>query len=164
MNDSEPSKKIRLRVGTRDEIPELRKLFRETVLNVNVRDYSQEEVEDWASCGGRPGRMEELFEELHFIVAYGEEDGSTLGFASIRSDGYLHSLFVHKDRQGEGIGTALLRQAEEHAMEHGAKEIHSEVSITARPFFEGKGYVVELEQKARANRLYLTNYRMRKIL
>lgn len=42
MNDSETSKKIRLRVGTRDEIPELRKLFRETVLNVNVRDYSQE--------------------------------------------------------------------------------------------------------------------------
>ena len=49
-------------------------------------------------------------------------------------------------------------------MEHGICDITSEVSITARPFFERRGYVVEQEQCAQANRLQLTNYVMRKVL
>ena len=49
-------------------------------------------------------------------------------------------------------------------MEYGAGKITSEVSITARPFFEKHGYKVVKEQKAKANRLYLTNYVMKKEL
>lgn len=40
--------------------------------------------------------------------------------------------------------------------------ITSEVSLTARPFFEKKGYIVEEEQKRKANQLSLTNFWMAK--
>ena len=40
----------------------------------------------------------------------------------------------------------------------------SEKTITARPFFEKRGYQVVKEQLAKANRLYLTNYVMEKRL
>ena len=48
-------------------------------------------------------------------------------------------------------------------MEYGAEKITSEVSITARPFFERHGYRTVKEQKAKANRMYLTNFVMEKL-
>lgn len=73
-------------------------------------------------------------------------------------------MFIHKDHQGEGIASALLQQIEAYACEQGIRQIFSEVSITARPFFEHKGYVVTCEQQMQANHLWLTNYRMKKLL
>lgn len=154
---------ITFRPVTTADIPELKSLFYNTVLTVNARDYTTEEVADWASCGDRPGRWEKLLASLHFIAAC-DAEGRIVGFTSIRNDGYLHSMFVHKDHQGEGIATALLQQIEAYATEYGIREITSEVSITARPFFEHRGYAVEREQRAQANRLQLTNYVMRKVL
>lgn len=47
---------------------------------------------------------------------------------------------------------------------YGVRRIDVEVSITALPFFEKQGYRVVKEQKAKANRLYLTNFVMEKAL
>ncbi|WP_374043948.1 GNAT family N-acetyltransferase [uncultured Mediterranea sp.] len=165
MNMHAPNKTtdITFRPATVTDIPELKELFCSTVLTVNVRDYTAEEVADWASCGNRLGHWEKLMATLHFIAAC-DAEGRIVGFTSIRKDGYLHSMFVHKDHQGEGIATALLQRIEAYAMEHGICDITSEVSITARPFFERRGYVVEQEQRAQANRLKLTNYIMKKQL
>lgn len=46
---------IIFRSVTTADIPELKELFRNTVLTVNARDYTTEEVADWASCGGTLG-------------------------------------------------------------------------------------------------------------
>lgn len=154
---------ITFRSVTTTDIPELKKLFCNTVLTVNARDYTAEEVADWASCGNRPGHWEELLATLHFIAACNVE-GHIVGFTSIRNDGYLHSMFIHKDHQGQGIATALLQQIETYAIKQGIHEITSEVSITARPFFEHHGYVVKQEQREQANRLQLTNYKMKKLI
>ena len=40
-----------IRVAQQSDVIELRDLYKNTVLEINRRDYSQEEVEDWASCG-----------------------------------------------------------------------------------------------------------------
>lgn len=154
---------VTFRPATDVDKDELISLFQNTVLSVNAADYTAEEVADWASCANLPGHMEELLASLYFIVAVNVE-GRILGFTSIRKDGYLHSMFIHKDHQGEGIVTALLQQIEAYARKQGIREIFSEVSITARPFFEHKGYVVECEQQMQANHLWLTNYQMKKSL
>ena len=133
------------------------------MLTVNVQDYAAAEVADWASCGDIPGHWEELFSHLHFIAAT-DCKGGIIGFSAVSRDGYLHSLFVHKDWQNKGIGTLLLSEAEKTAMTCGATQITSDVSITARPFFEKRGYTMTKEQKAKANRLHLTNYRIEKTL
>ncbi len=87
-----------------------------------------------------------------------------LGFSSMNEKGYLHSLFVHKNQQGKGIATQLLFEVERIAKQYGATEITSEVSLTARPFFEKKGYKVVKTQKCQANKLKLTNFVMHKSL
>lgn len=73
-------------------------------------------------------------------------------------------MFVHKDFQGKGIATIPLNEIERYATATGIIRITSEVSLTARPFFEQRGYIVTEEQKRRANQLSLTNFWMAKNL
>ena len=136
-----------------------KELFQNTVLAVNSKDYSQAEVEDWASCGDDLSNIEEMIKTHYFIVAVNQQS-QIVGFSSITSQGYLHSMFVHKDFQGKGIATMLLEEIERYAITAGIMRITSEVSLTARPFFEKKGYIVKEEQKRKANQLSLTNFWM----
>lgn len=146
-----------IRQAQQSDAVELKELFQNTVLVINRRDYSQAEVEDWASCGDDLSNIEEMIKTHYFIVAVNQQS-QIVGFSSITSQGYLHSMFVHKDFQGEGIATMLLEEIERYAITAGITRITSEVSLTARPFFEKKGYVVEKEQKRKANQLSLTNF------
>ena len=144
-----------IRIAQPADVLELKDLFQDTVLNINRRDYSKAEVEDWASCGNDISHIKEMI-RTHLQV---------VGFASItQQGGYLHSMFVHKDFQGKGIATILLNEIERYATATGIIRITSEVSLTARPFFEQRGYIVTEEQKRRANQLSLTNFWMAKNL
>ena len=150
-----------IRAALQSDAVELKNLFQNTVLAINRRDYSQAEVEDWASCGDDLSNIENMIKTHYFIVAVNQQS-EIVGFSSITSQGYLHSMFVHKDFQGEGIATMLLNEIEQYAITYGIMRITSEVSLTARPFFEKKGYIVEEEQKRKANQLSLTNFWMAK--
>ena len=158
-----PSPSYKLRKLSEEDIPVLQTLFRETVLHVNARDYTCEEVEDWASCGESAEHMKDLLARNDYVAALNERD-EIIGFSSMNAEGYLHSLFVHKDYQRVGVGGLLLSAVEKRAREYGVSEITSEVSLTARPFFEKRDYEVMRAQKRRANRLKLTNFVMCKRL
>ncbi len=149
------------RAATLSDIAELNQLYQETILAVNLKDYPIEEAEDWASCGNNLKRWEELINNLYFIVAEDKEK-QIVGFASIRPDGYLHAMFIHKDYQRQGVASLLYKQIEEFATSNNFPQITSEVSITAKGFFEKQGFKVDEEQRRKANKLYLTNYKMSK--
>lgn len=145
------------------DILKMQELFRSTILSVNSRDYTIEEVEDWASCGDSIERLKELLVKNYYIGAF-DEQYNLIGFSSINTDGYIHSMFVHKDWQNKGVGTQLLSEVENVAKHYGVTEITSEVSLTARLFFEKKGYKVVKVQKYKANKLEFTNCVMHKSL
>lgn len=126
-----------IRVALQSDTVELKQLFQNTVLAINRRDYSQAEVEDWASCGDNLANIKDMIKTHYFIVAVNQQS-QIVGFSSITSQGYLHSMFVHKDFQGKGIATMLLEEIERYAITAGIMRITSEVSLTARPFFEKK--------------------------
>ena len=146
-----------IRVALQSDTVELKQLFQNTVLAINRRDYSQAEVEDWASCGDNLANIKDMIKTHYFIVAVNQQS-EIVGFSSITPQGYLHSMFVHKDFQGKGIAIMLLNEIEQYAITNGIMRITSEVSLTARPFFEKRGYIVEEEQKRKANQLSLTNF------
>ena len=120
-------------------------------------------MEDWASCGNDMEHWKEILFNNQFIGAFDKQD-NLIGYSSMNKRGYMHSMFVHPDWQGKGVATQLLFEVEKIARQYEVKEITSDVSKTARLFFEHKGYVVECEQKQHANRLKLTNYKMKKVL
>lgn len=152
-----------MRPLTDQDISKVQELFRSTVLTVNTKDYTKEEVEDWASCGDSIEHWKELLAKNDYIGAL-DGQGNIIGFSSMDSDGHLHSMFVHENWQGCGVATRLLSEVEKMAQKYGVGKIHTEVSITARSFFEEHGYRTMKEQKQKANQLFLTNYKMEKVL
>ena len=80
-----------------------------------------------------------------FFIATGTVDGTmlVLGFASdYGRDGTTHgtSVYVRGVAARRGIGTALLRQAEAHALANGAERIHIEASLAGCEFYRANGY------------------------
>lgn len=152
-----------IRIANTSDISYLKELFKNTILSINTNNYTKEEANDWASCGNDDLHWQKLISELYFIVAENELH-QTVGFSSIDQEGYLHSMFVHSNFQKLGVATFLYKAIEAYAVNSNIHKITSEVSITARPFFEKQGFKVDATQKRKANKLYLTNHRMSKVL
>lgn len=67
------------------------------------------------------------------------DDGMILGFGDIDQTDYLDRLFVHSHYQGRGVATAICNELEKAVQ---ADRITTHVSITAKSFFENRGYKV----------------------
>lgn len=146
-----------LRDYERRDCPALAQLFHETVHTVNRRDYTQAQVDVWSTGTVDLAAWDASFTDHHTLVA--EEDGIILGFADMASDGYLDRLYVHKDHQGRGIATTLC-DALEAACD--APRFITHASLTARPFFEKRGYRVVKAQQVERLGVYLPNFVMEK--
>ena len=67
-----------IRQAQQSDAVELKELFQNTVIVINRRDYSQVEVEDWASCGDDLSNIEEMIKTHYFIVAVNQPNGVLL--------------------------------------------------------------------------------------
>lgn len=132
-------------------------LFYQTVHSVNQKDYTPEQLDAWATGQVDLVQWNRTLSDHYTVVA--EEDGAILGFGDIAEDGYLDRLYVHKDHQGQGIATALCDRLERAV---GAQSIATYASITARPFFEKRGYQTVKPNQVERNGVRLTNYLMKK--
>ena len=74
----------------------------------------------------------------------------------IDKTGDLDHLYVHKDHQREGIASGLCDKLEAHV----PGNIRTHASITARPFFQKRGYKVIKEQQVERQGILLTNFVM----
>lgn len=138
---------------------EIAELFYNTVHTVNARDYSKEQLDVWATGRIDLEKWDRSFLEHYSVVAV--EDKRIVGFGDIDKTGYLDRLFVHKDYQGQGIASAICDELEKAVK---PKTINTHASITAKPFFERKGYKVVKEQQEVRSGIALKNYLMEKKL
>jgi RimJ/RimL family protein N-acetyltransferase len=148
--------------ATNDDVNSITLVFRDTIQHVNAKDYPTDEIEDWSSWWKDHDKWIEKIQEQHFIIA--KKDVKMVGFSSIAPDGYLDFMFTHKEYQGQGIATKLLHQIERKALQQGNETIYSDVSITAKSFFEKNGYTVEKQQLKKSRNKELINFRMIKRL
>jgi len=88
-----------------------------------------------------------------------EQNGIVVGFGDMEESGYLDRLYVHKDHQRQGVATAIC-DALESASTAGTFTTHA--SITARPFFERRGYTVITKRQVERRGILLTNFAMKK--
>lgn len=133
---------------------EITELFYNTVHTVNAKDYTKEQLDVWATGQVDLEKWNQSLQEHYSIVAI--ENEVIVGFGDIDKTGYLDRLFVHADYQGKDIATAICNQLEQ-AVQGG---IHTHASITAKPFFEKRGYKVIKEQKVEKQGVFLTNFVM----
>ena len=132
-------------------------LFYESVHTLCRGDYTEEQLDAWATGHIDEGAWDASFRAHHTLVA--EEDGALLGFADMTEDGYLDRLYVHPAHTGKGVATALVNALEAACP---AAQFTTHASMTARPFFEKRGYRVEQEQQVVRRGVTLTNFVMKK--
>ena len=87
-----------------------------------------------------------------------------LGFGALDNGKYINFLYVHRDYQRQGFAYQLYTNIEKEAIRQGQTELTSDVSKTARPFFEKVGFKVIKEQSVVRKNVELTNYKMKKEL
>lgn len=134
------------------------KLFYDTVHTINAKDYTNEQLNAWATGSVDLKVWNNSFLAHNTLVAVINEE--IVGFADMDNTGYLDKLYVHKDFQRRGIATALVNELERCAQKQGIFNFKTYASITARPFFEKQGYTVESENKVIRNGITLVNYKM----
>jgi putative acetyltransferase len=137
-------------------------LFRDTVRRINGRDYSQQQVMAWAPDDIDARQWRHRFDSKEVWVA--DLDGAPVGFVDVARDGLIDMLYVHADHQGVGIASRLLRTVEASARGRGLLRLFTEASITARPFFEHRGFRVIAPQRVMRWAQEFLNYRMDKAL
>ena len=141
-----------------EDCPKLAKLFYDTVHTVNTVDYTPEQCSVWATGEVDQDNWNASFLTHHTVVA--EKNGVIVGFGDMDEHGYLDRLYVHKDYQRQGIATAICDELEHSS---GEKNFITHASITAKPFFEHRGYRIVKEQQVERRRILLTNFVMEKM-
>lgn len=153
---------ITIRQATSDDLEEILQLFKETIEVVNAKDYSPEQITVWKNGASKRERWLKKISEQCFLLA--EIDNELVGFGSITPGGYLDFMYVSKNHQRIGIAQKIYSELESFAKENRVQQIVSEVSVTARPFFQKQGFEVLHEQEVNIEGISLTNYKMNKQL
>ena len=135
---------------------EVTELFYRTVHSVNAADYTGEQLDAWALEQPDLEKWNQSLRQHYSIVAIDGE--RIIGFGDIDRTGYLDRLYIHGDYQRRGIASMICDQLEQAA----AGNIVTHASITARPFFEKRGYTVSKRQQVERKGILLTNYVMEK--
>lgn len=146
---------MKIRKYVSSDCKRLSELFYNTVHTINVKDYTKKQLEVWTMID--LNKWNQSFQEHISLVAV--KDKIIVGFGDIDKTGYIDRLFVHKNYQRMGIATAICDKLEQMVT---AKKITVQSSITAKVFFEKRGFYVVKKQQVEKQGIYFINYAMEK--
>lgn len=147
---------MEIRRYERGDLEKITMIFQNTVHKVNIKDYTQEQVDAWAPDFIDKEKWNKTLSEHYTFVAV--KNDAIIGFGDIDGSGYLDRLYVHHDYLRQGVATLICNKLE--SMVDSDLTIITHASITAKPFFEKRGYKVVKEQLVERNGVFLKNYIM----
>ena len=149
---------IRVRAYHPEDAPALLAVFRDSVRRSAHQDYTPEQLAAWA-----PDQMDERAwaeRRASRPTWVAEVEGVPVGFSDLEADGHLDMLYVAADYQGRGVASALLDAVLSAARTQGLECVFTEASLTAKSFFERRGFRVLQAQQVRRLGQSLVNFRM----
>jgi putative acetyltransferase len=152
-------KQLAFRKGNTSDLTELQKLVVGTISTICIAEYNKQQIEVWISGVENKQRWDEITAKQFVLVA--ELENQIIGFATLD---YIDLLYVHKDYQRQGVAQRLLDEIINEARRLKQTELTSDVSKTARPFFEKNNFRVLGEQVVTKKGVDLVNYKMRMML
>ncbi|MCW1249730.1 GNAT family N-acetyltransferase [Acaricomes phytoseiuli] len=154
---------MRLREYTADDACATLSVFLAAVTVTASSDYSAEQIAAWA----RPERWvlrEWDAARLQGMTLVALLDDEIRGFGQLIDTGHIEMMFVHPEYTRRGVASALLGTLESAARQAGYAELTSDVSLTAREFFERHDFAVIAEQQPVFSGVRLRNFLMVKTL
>jgi putative acetyltransferase len=136
-------------------------IFRASVEELAIEDYSAEQCAAWAARADDPDFPKRLSGALTLIALI---DGEPAGFASLKGAETIDMLYVDPGFARRGGATALLDALVRLAAARGVKTLASEVSDTARPLFERQGFQAQSRSLVQLDDEWLANTTMTKRL
>lgn len=137
-------------------------LFRYAVRTIASQDYTYEQVMAWAPDEINSQKwVMKLTNKLTWVALIGDK---IVGFTDLESDGHIDMLYVHADYQNQGVASRLLETVESKARNALLSQLYTEASITARRFFERRGFQIITSQTVRFGGQEFLNFRMQKQL
>jgi putative acetyltransferase len=153
---------MNFRKATLADLKEMQELFVATIKSVCQKEYNKQQIEVWTSGVNNTERWIEVIEKQFVLLALIEN--KIVGYGTLKDSNYIDFFYIHKDFQRQGIANNLLTRLELEAKKRSSKTITSDISITAKPFFEKKGFIVKAKQKNIKSGVELINYKMEKNL
>jgi GNAT superfamily N-acetyltransferase len=157
---------LEIRQADRTDVDAIAEAHRQSIESLGPAFYSPTDVEAWKQGLSGEVYLKAMDAGEVFFIATGKVAGAplVLGFASdYRIEGTTHgtSVYVRDIAARRGIGTALLRRAEEHAVANGARMIQIEASLAGRDFYRANRYI---EVGRGETRLMLSGYSIASVL
>ncbi len=132
-----------------------------SAIHLIARDnYSEEQLNAWAPSDLDRQLWVNRIRGINPFVA--EIDGEPVGYADVQQNGYIDHFFVSGNHPRKGVGKALMQVLHNEAELLPIKELTSNVSRTAQPFFERFGFVVVEQRKPVIRGVEVPNALMRK--
>jgi len=128
---------MEIRLAKDKDCAEIARLHRATIRHINSKDYPKKIIEAWSGRTNAKRFRDSLSKCKRWVAV---ENGKIAGFVDHGRSDELWGLYVHRDYIGKGLGSKLLKIAEDSLKKQGAKTIKIESTITARPFYEKHGY------------------------
>jgi putative acetyltransferase len=154
--------KLALRPMLPADVPDLAEIFRASIEELTVDDYTEAQQEAWASAAHDEDEFgERLAGELTLVATYG---GAAIGFAALADNKKIDMLYVHPAAAGQGAGALLCDALEKLAAGRGTKELTVDASDSARGFFEKRGFVARTRNTLSIAGEWLANTTMSKTL
>ena len=153
---------INIRNYQEEDAEETWLLFYNTTHTINIRDYTSDQVSAWAPDNPDMSVWKSKMSSINPFVA--EMNDVIVGYSNLQSSGLIDHFFCHHNYKSLGIGKALMSHIFEQGKDRGIHRFCSEVSITAKPFYEHFGFLVVKEQIFEVRGQNLTYYIMEKKL
>ncbi|TVT34931.1 GNAT family N-acetyltransferase [Marinobacter vinifirmus] len=138
------------------------RLFTDSVHELTAGAYDETQRYAWASRTPHLDVWRERLDSLETLVA--EEGDDLAGFISYDKDGTIDLVFTAPNFARRGIASTLYHEAEKQLIGMDVKELKTESSVVARPFFERHGFEVVDEQRVTVRGAQFLRYNMRKVL
>lgn len=153
---------INIRRGNIDDMAVMQELFVNTIRESCNYDYSEDQINAWISSVENEDRWVEKINNQYLLVA--EIDQQIVGYASLENGNYLAFMYVHYKFLRKGIANILYSRLEAEVKKRDYTSIFSDVSITAKPFFQKNGFEIIKENKNIIRGVELINYHMKKFI
>jgi putative acetyltransferase len=152
---------MKLREYHSEDCEEVLKLFYNTIHSVNSKDYTEIQLNAWAPPNMNLSEWNKRLLSNDYSVVV-EQNDIIIGIGTADDTGYFDLLYIHKDYQGIGVATLIADNLERYICRNGTEIITTDASITAKPFFEKRGYLVLKKQNVETRGQILVNFKMQK--
>lgn len=153
---------MNIRASTHSDVASIFALFFESVHKIAARSYTVDQLAAWAPKSPDLKQWQSRLSHLETLVA--DFEGVIGGFISYTARGYIEFLYTSPVFSRQGVASTLYRAAVQILYSNGVRNLSTEASMEARPFFESMGFSVVEEQVAERNGVQFRRFAMTRVV